>query len=167
MNEANNDGTNYADRFRKSAIGHANAATIVHRHLQGSNSGREDSTWVSLQNLIGLAAESAFKAYLVSHGVPVAEVRRRDVGHNLILLHNRCVEAGLRDDQVRVNQNELSDALGQVAARLGANHGDYDYRYIEGDELVLLQPGLATDTAIAAIQTLAEVVGDRLGEAAQ
>lgn len=166
MNEVNYDGTNFADRFRMAAIGHANAAILVHQHLQRSNTSREDSTWVSLQNLIGLAAESAFKAYLVSHDVPVAEVRKRDVGHSLILLHQMCVDAGLRDEQVRVNQNELSDALGQVAEKLGTDHGDYNYRYIEGDTLMLLHPGPATDTAIAAIQALTDIVEVRIGEAA-
>ena len=166
MNKIIRNDTNFADRFRKAAIGHANAATLVHEYLQRSNISREDSTWVSLQNLIGLAAESAFKAYLVSHGVPVADVRKHKVGHNLILLHQMCVDVGLRDEQVRVNQNELSDALGQLAEKLGNDHGDYNYRYIEGDALMVLHAGPATDTAIAAIRALTDIVNMRIEEAA-
>lgn len=164
MNEATRDGTNFADRFQKAAIGHANAAIIVHEHLQRSNTSREDSTWVSLHNLIGLAAESAFKAYLVSHDVPVEHVRKHDVGHNLIRLHEMSVEVGLKNEQVRVNQNALSDVLGQVAEKLGTDHGDYNYRYIEGEELMLLHAGPATDTAIAAIQALTNIVDARVRE---
>lgn len=164
MNEVNSDAMNFADRFRKAAIGHANAAIIVHQYLQHSNISREDSTWVSLQNLIGLAAESAFKAYLVSRGL--TDVRKRKVGHNLILLHQMCVDAGLRDEHVRVNQNDLSDALGQVAEKLGPDHGRYNYRYIEGDEMILLNLGPATDMAIAAIQALTDIVEIRIGEPA-
>ena len=166
MKEINCDEINFADRFRKAAIGHANAATLVHQHLQLSNTSREDSTWVSLQNLIGLAAESAFKAYLVSHDVPVASVRKHAVGHNLIALHQMCVDVGLRDEQVRVNQNVLSDALKQVAEKLGTDHGDYNYRYIEGEKLMLLHAGPATDTAIAAIHALTDIVGARIEETA-
>lgn len=166
MSKANCEEKKFADRLRKAAIGHANAAFLVHQHLQCSNTSREDSTWVSLQNLIGLAAESAFKAYLVIHNVPKANLRKRDVGHNLIRLHQMCADAGLQDEQVRVNQNELSDALGQVAEKLGADHGDYNYRYIEGDTLMLLNPGPATNTAIAAIRALTYIVEVRIGEAA-
>ena len=56
MNRINLDGMNYADQLRKAAIGHTNAAIIVHQHLQDRNTTREDSTWVSLHNLIGLGS---------------------------------------------------------------------------------------------------------------
>lgn len=166
MEDSDCEKINFADRFRMAAIGHANAANLVHQHLQRSNTNREDSTWVSLQNLIGLAAESAFKAYLVSHDIPVANVRKHAVGHNLVVLHQMCMDVGLRDEQVRVNQNELSDALGQIANKLGTDHGDYNYRYIEGEKLMLLHAGQATDTAIAAIQALTDIVDLRIKEAA-
>ena len=164
MNEVNNDSPDDADRFRKAAVGHANAAIIVHKHLQRTNTVREDSTWVSLQNLIGLAAECAFKSYLVSHNTPIAALRRHDVGHNLVHLHQMCIDIGLREDQCLVGQYALSVVLGEVAEKLGKNHGDYSYRYIEGDRLKLLHQDLATDTALAAIHCLTDIVQLRIGE---
>ncbi len=145
-------------------MGHANAAIVVHHHLQLNDTRPEDCTWVALQNLIGLAAECAFKGYLVSHNLAKADLQRRDVGHSLVRLHQMCVEVGLREDQLRVGENALSVVLGEVAEQLGKNHGDYSYRYIEGERLNVLHSGNATNTALRAIQALSDIIELRIGE---
>lgn len=152
----NNDRSR-ASSFCRAATGHANAADIVNKFLQNRDIEREDSTWVALHNLIGLAAESAFKAYLLSCGVKYSELRKHNVGHNLTALHQKCIVAGLKCEMVRVANNELSDLLGQLATVLATDHEDYNYRYIEGETLFLLHRGQPIDLAIAAIRALTDI----------
>lgn len=159
--------TDLADRFRKAAAGHANAAEIVYRFLMDRGVQRSDSTWISLHNLIGLAAESGLKSYLISHGIPVAELRKRGTGHDLQTLHQMAADIGLREEQGLIRQNELCDTLARIVEKVGPDHGAYIYRYIEGDEVTLLDAGQAIETTIAALRALTDLVSVRLGQVAR
>ncbi|KFI29032.1 hypothetical protein [Paenirhodobacter enshiensis] len=78
-----------------------------------------------------------------------------------------AADIGLREEQGLIRQNELCDTLARIVEKLGPDHGAYIYRYIEGDEVTLLDAGQAIETTIAALRALTDLVSVRLGQVAR
>ena len=143
------------------AMGHSNAATIIHDYLKKNNLNNTDSTWLALQNIIGLAAENALKSYLSSRGVSRTELRNRKFGHDLKKLLEKSVELGLDADGNAKSQADLVPELNSYITLCGNDYNSFNYRYLERESLQVLSSGLATSTVITAIQCVLEIVDGR------
>ena len=151
-----------ARAYYLSGVGHCNAANIIHQFLADRNTPRTDSTWISLQSILGFAAENTLKAYLATFGVSRGKLSSRNYGHNLRQLHDEAVSRGLEQEGLRINQPELSSAIGRFVELCGADYLSFNYRYIEGSGVEVLTAGEATRTVIRALQCLLDVVRDKL-----
>ncbi|WGI74538.1 hypothetical protein QC756_01335 [Sinorhizobium meliloti] len=144
--------------YHHSGVGHCNAAEIVHDYLQKNGTARTDSTWISLQRIIGFAAENTLKAYLAVSGVTRAELSSKKYGHNLQALYDEALVRGLKQVGDRVGQPELADALRTFIELCGADYQSFNYRYIEGPELQVLTAGDATTTPIRVLRYILDAV---------
>lgn len=151
-----------ARAYYMSGMGHCNAANIIHHSLIQLNTPRTDSTWISLQSILGFAAENALKAYLATAGVSRDELASRNYGHDLRRLYDEAVSRALEQEGARVDQPELSSAIGRFIDLCGADYLSFNYRYIGGSGLDVLTAGEATRTVIKALQCLLDIVRDRL-----
>lgn len=147
-----------ARAYHLSGVGHCNAAAIVHDYLQKSRTERTDSTWISLQSIIGFAAENTLTAYLAVSGVTRAELSSKKYGHNLQALYDEAIVRGLKQVGDRVGQPELADALRTFIALCGADYQSFNYRYIEGPGVQVLTAGVATTTPIRVLRHILDAV---------
>lgn len=144
--------------YHASGVGHCNCALIIHHHLVRNNIDRTDSTWIALNNVIAFAAEATLKAYLAKHGIDRAALsKRKPYGHDLRALHAKAVEFGLAEDGIRLGETQLADAIGRFIDLCGEDYLSFNYRYIERENLAILQAGMAVITVIEALRRVLDL----------
>lgn len=145
------------EAFRVCAIGHLNAAKLLHDRLIALNVKNNDSTWLALQSLIGFAAENALKTYLSAHGEERKILKSRDYGHNLTAILAKSVELGLEAEGTAVGQPNLASSLRRYTDLCGEDFAGFNYRYLVGESVQILASGEATATVIKAIEYVIDI----------
>jgi hypothetical protein len=145
------------EAYRVCAIGHLNAANLLHDRLISLGIENTDSTWLALQSLIGFAAENALKTYLSSHGLKRKSLKRRDFGHDLNAILAKSIEFGLEADGVAIAQPNLASALRRYTDLCGNDFTSFNYRYLEGEDVQVLSSGEATITVLRAIECVIDI----------
>lgn len=132
--------------FHNSGIGHCNVAYLVHHGLNSQKVGRNDSTWIALQNNLGFALENALKAYLAATGISATDLKK-NYGHDLTKLLDEVQNAV---GGTRVYQDELR----RLVTLMAPGYQSFSYRYLNSETVFVLHPGASTERAIAVIRAL-------------
>lgn len=147
-------------RYLKAAIGHANAAKIVNRELTKQEKVATDSTWIALHHLIGLAVECSLKSYLSIAGKKQRDLRTKELRHNLNNLLEISLDFGLEADCKGFcpREPDLLQAIKDLAFEISYDYEVFNYRYIGGEKLKLLDGASARDVSILAVEHLNDIV---------
>jgi hypothetical protein len=145
------------EAYRVCAIGHLNAAKLLHDRLIDLGLQNTDSTWLALQSLIGFAAENALKTYLSSHGIDRKTLKSQDFGHDLNALLARSFEFGLEAHGIAIGQPNLASTLRSYTELCGEDFSSFNYRYLEGDGVQILSSGEATANVMRAIECVIDI----------
>lgn len=124
-------------RLLTGAVGFLEAARTVHKH------GVMDH-WPAINQLLGLAIELVFKAYVVSRGGTDADCR--GIGHDLYRGKDAAEKLGLQP---------LPDGVAELLERLNPPYKSHELRYLNGDWVELIEE----DQAIALVDALVMHVG--------
>lgn len=151
-----------AKAYHHSGVGHCNAAAIVHAFLVQQRIEPGDSTWLSLQSIIGFAAENALKGYLASTGMERQELSSRRFGHNLEVIYDEALSRGLEEAGRSVNEPELAKAIKRFIDLCGPDYQSFNYRYLEKTGFEVLTAGEATEMVISALRCLLDIVARKL-----
>lgn len=143
------------------AHGHMMAANIVHQQLIAQHHEKTEATWIALQNVIGFAVENALKSYLCLHGVPRPELKNK-FGHNLSKLLNRCIDIDLKDACALIGEPHLVGELQTYVDLCGPDYTSFEYRYLEGAQIRVLEPNLSTRNIIIAVNFILSIIDGKI-----
>ncbi len=123
-----------SEAYRFSSHGNCHIAEIVFKHLLDGGHSPNEATWVSLQNIIGLALETCLKHFLSSRGFDEKKLRSQELRHNLDNLLKESEELGIERAGELVGQPGLSGALKKIVLQIGPTYGSHSYRYLKDGE---------------------------------
>ena len=111
--------------------------------------------------LCGFAVELYLKAFLAHKGYSEEQLKRREIGHDLLRLRELCMSEGL-----------YSSGMDFLAGTFGKHHKNFDYRYLKRETVYWVEDlriifsafsslNLLVDTAIGASSSRGKKPGDK------
>lgn len=152
-----------AKAYYLSGFGHCNVVHVTFLALERGGAPRNDSTWIALQNVIGVALETSLKAFLAASGIAESELSSRRYGHNLRNLLDSCIECGIEAEAQHERQPELLDALDRLATLIGPDYHSHNFRYLNRAKANYVNQRLAVETTIMAIRCVLLIAKRRGG----
>jgi hypothetical protein len=135
-----------------SSHGNCNIAEIVFGRLLSQGTDLDEVTWISLQNVIGLALETSLKHFLINRGFDRRKLLSKEYGHRLEVLLGESKALGIQEAGHAVGQPGLYDALAKIVLLIGKEYGVHDYRYLKSTEFAVFQTSGSLRMIVQAIR---------------